>query len=85
MIITILRFLLRILDLLLLAYCVCSFIIPENQYYLMLKSFFDRLLNPIRNFLWKISPKVRRLPVDVSPLVLFLLIGLLSALLGLLQ
>lgn len=67
--------LIRVYDLILLAYCLCSWIIrnPYNRFYAFLSMICDPVLNPIRALLQHI-PFLQRVPIDLSPLLLMYLL-----------
>ncbi len=75
----------RIINLVVLAYCVMSFVMPQSSLYHRLASYVDPLLNPIRLRLWKWFPALRSVPVDFSPVALWIVIDLLMAALNLLR
>lgn len=63
----------------LLAYCLLSWILPPyNKVMQVLGRITYPLLQPIRNVLFRIFP---RMPIDLSALVLFLLLNILNRLL----
>ena len=66
--------LLRLLNIAMLIYCVMSFVMPQSEWFYKLASIINPILNPIRRKLYSWFPSLRRLPVDLSPLALWLLI-----------
>ena len=74
----ILYYLFKVLDLVLLIYCVFSWFIrdPNNKIYRFLCSVCDPILNPIRALLSKVS-FLQNSPIDFSPVALMLLFSLL--------
>lgn len=68
---------LRLVNIVLITYCLLSFLAPTSQFMFMLKKVVDPVLNPIRNFLYKTFPDLKNLAIDISPIVLFLLISLI--------
>lgn len=63
---------LKIIRYLLLAYCLLSWIMPPYRGFMAtLSRFVDPILRPIRNLLFRFFP---RLPIDLSPLLLMLLL-----------
>lgn len=76
---------LRIINLTVLVYCVMSFVMPQSEWYRKLAAYVDPLLNPIRFRLWKWFPSLRALPVDLSPVALWLLMDVLMAVLNMLR
>ena len=71
--------LLYVFNLVLLIYCVCSWVIrdPYNKLYRFLSVICDPVLNPIRALLQHI-PFLQRVPIDISPVVLMYLVRLLT-------
>ena len=76
---------LRIASLALLIYCVMSFVMPQSSLYQRASVYIQPLLQPIRQKLWQWFPALRRMPVDFSPLGLWLLIDVAGAVLNLLR
>ena len=76
---------LRAASLALLIYCVMSFVMPGNDIYRKASAYIQPLLQPIRLKLYQWSPSLRRLPVDLSPLGLWLAIDMAMALVNLLR
>lgn len=70
---------LYIFDLLLLIYCICSWVIrdPYNKLYRFLSFICDPVLNPVRALLSKI-PFLERVQIDFSPVVLMYLLHWLA-------
>ncbi len=67
---------LTIIRYVLLAYCLLSWVLPPyNKLMMMLSRFIDPLLRPIRNVMFRIFP---RMPIDLSALVAFFVLDLLS-------
>lgn len=63
----------------LLVYCILSWILPPyNKVMMFLGRFMNPLLQPIRNVLFRIFP---RLPLDLSALVLFFILNIVNSLL----
>lgn len=69
----------------LLIYCVMSFVAPGNDLFRKVASYVEPLLHPIRMQLYRWFPALRRLPVDLSPLAVWLLIDVTTALINLLR
>ncbi|MEF9878163.1 MAG: YggT family protein [Clostridia bacterium] len=65
---------LQILNFVVLVYCVLTFVIPQNDLVRKLGGYVEPILNPFRNLLYRFFPKLRNLPMDFSPLVLWLAI-----------
>ena len=61
----------------LLAYCIMSFVMPQSDLYYKLSRYIQPVLDPVRRKLWQWIPSLRTLPVDVSPLGLWLCIDIL--------
>jgi len=76
---------LRLLSLAMLAYCVMSFIMPGSSLYNGLASYVEPVLRPVRFRLYRWFPALRRMPVDFSPLAVWLLIDAAGWVLNLLQ
>jgi len=76
---------LRLATYVLLAYCIMSFVAPQNDLYRKASMYIEPVLQPIRQFLWKWIPPLRRMPVDFSPLALWLAIDVLTGLVNLLR
>lgn len=74
--------LLGLIDLLLLVYCVMSWLpIPSNQLMVVLRRYIDPLLNPIRQFLARVLPRQWQV-LDLSPIVAWFVLSLIRKLLG---
>ena len=76
---------LRFASFALLVYCVMSFVAPNNDLYRKAAYYVERVLYPIRLKLWRWFPALRTLPVDISPLALWLLIDVAMALVNMLR
>ena len=76
---------LRIVSLAMLAYCVMSFIMPGSSLYDRLANLVDPILRPVRIRLYRWFPSLRRMPVDFSPLAVWLLIDVAGWVLSLLR
>lgn len=76
---------LRLVNLAVLVYCVMSFLMPQSEWYRKLAAYVDPLLNPIRLRLWKWFPSLRSLPLDLSPVALWLILDVLMAVLNMLR
>ena len=76
---------LRLATYVLLAYCIMSFVAPQNDLYRKASYYVERVLYPIRMKLWRWFPALRSLPVDLSPLALWLLIDVALAVLNMLR
>ena len=75
---------LRIASFALLVYCVMSFIAPNNDLFHMAARYVEPVLHPIRMKLYSWFPSLRGLPVDLSPLALWLLIDVAMAVINML-
>ena len=76
---------LRVVSLGMLIYCVMSFVMPQSDLYYRLSSYIDPFLRPVRMHLYRWFPALRRIPLDFSPLAVWLLIDVANALLNLLR
>lgn len=75
----------RIASFALLVYCVMSFLMPGNDLFRKAASYVEPLLHPVRMKLYRWFPSLRRLPVDLSPLAVWLLIDVAMALINMLR
>ena len=66
----------RLANLAMLIYCVLSFVAPGNEIYRKASMYIEPILNPIRQKLYGWFPSLRNLPVDLSPLALWLLLDI---------
>lgn len=76
---------LRLFSFALLVYCVMSFVAPGNDLYRKAAYYMERLLYPVRMKLYSWFPALRGLPVDLSPLAVWLLIDVAMALVNALR
>lgn len=76
---------LRLASFALLVYCVMSFVAPANEYYRKAAYYMEQVLYPVRMRLYRWFPALRSLPVDFSPLALWLLIDVAAALVNMLR
>lgn len=76
---------LRLLSFALLVYCVMSFVAPGNDLYRKAAYYMERLLYPVRQKLYGWFPSLRSLPVDLSPLAVWLLIDVAMAVVNMLR
>ncbi|MBR6570812.1 MAG: YggT family protein [Clostridia bacterium] len=74
--------LLRLANLLLIVYCVMSFVMPDSSVYRKASYYMEKVLSPIRWRLLRWFPALQNLPLDLSPLVLWLLIDIAMALIS---
>ena len=68
--------LLRLANIALLVYCVMSFVMPQHELYRKASYYMERVLRPIRSLLYRCFPSLMNMPLDFSPLVLWLLIDI---------
>jgi len=80
MILRIVSAVLRLANLALIVYCIMSFVMPQHELYRKAAYYMERVLHPIRSVLYRWFPALYRLPVDISPLVLWFLIDLAMSL-----
>ena len=76
---------LRAASLILIIYCVMSFVMPQHNLYRKASVYIRPLVDPIRQKLWRWFPSLRSLPVDLSPLGLWLVIDVAVAIVNLLR
>ena len=76
---------LRIFSFALLVYCVMSFVAPSNDLYRKASYYMERVLYPVRLRLYRWFPSLRSLPVDLSPLAVWLLIDVAMAVINMLR
>lgn len=76
---------LRLGSIALLIYCVLSFVSPTSPLYRRAAQYVEPILNPIRQKLYGWFPSLRGLPVDLSPLALWLLMDIAGELIRLLR
>jgi uncharacterized protein YggT (Ycf19 family) len=75
---------LRVLSLGMLIYCVMSFVMPQSDLYRKAAMYVEPFLRPIRIKLYQWIPALRNLPLDFSPLAVWLLIDLAHSLINIL-
>ena len=76
--------LVQLVNLALVIYCLMSFLIPTSEFFQKVRAKVDPILQPVREWLWNRFPAVSSLPVDVTPLAVWLLLSLANYVLGLL-
>ena len=81
----IVAWLLRLASTLLLIYCIMSFVMPGTDLMRKVASYVEPVLRPFRELLYRYFPRLRTLPVDFSPLAVWLLIDVITLLLNLLR
>ena len=75
----------KVASLALLVYCVMSFVMPHNDLYRKASFYVEPLLQPIRRQLYRWFPALRSLPLDFSPLALWLLLDIAGGLINVLR
>ena len=78
----ILSTLLSLLNTALLVYCILSFVAPNSSIMDAVRPYADMILDPFRQLIYSIFPGARNTGVDFSPMVLYVLIGLVRRMLG---
>lgn len=68
-----------------LIYVVMALILPQNKYTLLVGRYVEPILSPIRQFLFKVFPRLGAIGVDFSPLAFYLAIQIVSWLVRLLR
>lgn len=81
----VLYLLLNIVRIAFLVYMLLSWIVPQSDFMRTLGRFFEPVLTPVRNLLYRLIPSLRTLPVDLSPLAFLLLLSVVRWLLSLIQ
>lgn len=76
---------LKVVSLAMLVYCVMSFVMPQSDLYRKLGSYVEPVLHPVRLRLYSWFPALRRIPLDFSPLAVWLLIDVANWLISLLR
>lgn len=76
---------LQLISLGMLIYCVMSFVMPQSDLYRTMNRYVEPYLHPVRMQLYRWFPSLRRLPVDFSPLAVWLLIDVAQALINVLR
>lgn len=76
---------LRVVSLGMLIYCVMSFVMPQSEWYYKLSSFIQPILHPVRVQLHRWFPSLRSMPLDFSPLAVWLLIDVAEILINALR
>ena len=64
---------LQLVDVLLLVYCIMTFVIPNSRIVQVLGQFFSPILSSIRTVLFRIFPSLRNSMIDISPMILWFL------------
>ena len=76
---------LRVVSMGMLVYCVMSFLMPQHDSYRKLASYIEPILYPVRRQLYSWFPSLHNLPVDLSPLAVWLLIDIANGILNVLR
>ena len=71
-------FLISLVSWLLLIYVVMALIVPQNKYTLLIGKYIEPILSPLRQFLYRVFPRLREIGVDFSPLLFYFLIQIVS-------
>ena len=75
----------RVASYALLIYCVMSCLMPQSEWYHKLGSYIQPVLYPVRRKLYGWFPSLRNLPVDISPLALWLALDIAMSLINMLR
>ena len=81
----IVAWLLRLANTALLIYCIMSFIMLGSDLMRKASAYVEPVLRPFRQLLYRYFPTLRTLPVDFSPLAVWLAIDVVTLLLNLLR
>ena len=81
----IIAWLLRLASTVLLIYCIMSFVMPGSDLMRKAASYVEPVLHPFRQLLYRYFPRLRTLPVDMSPLAVWLVIDVVTLLLNMLR
>ena len=81
----IVAWLLRLANTALLIYCIMSFVMPGSDLMRKVSAYVEPVLRPFRELLYRYFPRLRTLPVDFSPLAVWLAIDVVTLLLNLLR
>lgn len=81
----IVAWLLRLANTALLIYCIMSFVMPGSDLMRKVSAYVEPVLRPFRQLLYRYFPGLRTLPVDFSPLAVWLAIDVVTLLLNLLR
>lgn len=76
---------LNLISFALLIYCVMSFVMPQSDIMRKAAGYVEPVLRPFRELLYKYFPKLRTIPLDFSPLAVWLVIDVLMWVLNLLR
>lgn len=75
--------LLSLLNTAVLLYCILSFVAPNSSIMDAVRPYADMILDPFRQLIYSIFPSAQNTGVDFSPMLLYVVIGLVRRLLGL--
>ena len=81
----IIAWLLRLASTVLLIYCIMSFVMPGSDLMRKAASSVEPVLHPFRQLLYRYFPRLQTLPVDLSPLAVWLVIDVVTLLLNMLR
>lgn len=81
----IVAWLLRLANTALLIYCIMSFVMPGSDLMRKVSAYVEPVLRPFRQLLYRYFPRLCTLPVDFSPLAVWLAIDVVTLLLNLLR
>lgn len=81
--ISLLLMLLSLLNTAVLVYCILTFVMPGSSLVQTLRPYADKLLDPFRKLIYSVFPAAAESGMDFSPILLFLVIGLVRRLLTL--
>lgn len=76
---------LQLINLVLLIYCVMTFVMPQSNLTRSVAGYVEPLLQPLRRLLYRYLPKLRGMAVDFSPLAVWVVIQVLIWVLNLLR
>ena len=76
---------LRLISSLLLIYCIMSFVMPRSELMYKAASYVEPVLRPFRELLDRFFPRLRMMPLDFSPLVVWLVIDIAIWIINLLR
>lgn len=68
---------LQLFNLVLIVYCFMSFLMPGNSIFQKLQSVIEPILAPVRRWLYQRFPRLIMLPVDLTPMAIWLAIQFL--------
>ncbi|MEG0742097.1 MAG: YggT family protein [Clostridia bacterium] len=77
--------LVQVINFAVLIYCVLTMIMPQSALVAKARPYIDPILAPFRKLLYRFFPKLRNLPLDFSPIVLWLAVDVLVWVVNLLR